>query len=107
LSRRDAFEVARILEAHGQSMWDAGLRDARPPQVKLEPHAAVWSSLRLRLAERHGMIELVRALEAEALLLRLVELVEVIQVLDWLAGGSSVSAWPSPSARSQPPESSS
>ncbi|MFT3708524.1 MAG: hypothetical protein QM817_12800 [Archangium sp.] len=86
MSRRDAFEVARILEAHGRALWDAGVRDSRPRQVQLEPEAASWSSLRLRLAACHGMVELI-AREPE-LHLPLVELVEIIQVLDWLSGGA-------------------
>lgn len=105
MSRRDAFELARIVEAHARALWVAGVRDVRPQQVKLEPEAASWSSLPLRLGSCHGVIELIapkRELE-----LPLVEAVELVQVLDWLAGGVSVRAWDSPSARSPPPESSS
>lgn len=75
--------------------------------MKLEPDAAVWPLGSLRISRLYDLIEVHRASGAGDLELRLVELVEVIQVLDWLAGGSSVGAWDSLSARSPPPESSS
>ena len=85
LSRRDAFEVARILEGHGRALSSAGVRDERPKQVKLEADAAAWPVGSLRISRLYEMLELRRAPEAAFFELKLVELVEVIQVLDWLS----------------------
>jgi hypothetical protein len=92
LSRRDAFEVARILEGHGRALWNVGVRDSRPKQVKLEADSASWPVGSLRISRLYEMIELQRAPDAAFFELKLVELVEVIQVLDSLAGGHPVSA---------------
>lgn len=66
-------------------LWDLGVRDEQPRCVKLEPDGARWSldGVELRLA-RHGDLVLFD-LPKEPVSLELVPLVEVVQVLHWLA----------------------
>jgi hypothetical protein len=60
--------------------------------VKLEVDGACWPIGSLRISRLYEMIELQRASEAPFFELQLVELVEVIQVLDWLHAVSAGSS---------------
>lgn len=66
-------------------LWELGVRDEQLRCVKLEPDGARWSldGVELRLS-RHGDV-VSFDLPKEPVSLELVPLVELVQVLDWLA----------------------
>lgn len=85
-SRRDARELADLVELHARALWDAGVRDLRPRAVALHDDGGSWplEAGRFEVSRDADAVRFSGAPSA-VIELQLGAAVELIQVLRWLA----------------------